>query len=173
MADSSNVIFGASTTIPEGVTVRGFKLYQKISEQTRAIRQLVRGVVLPIRFADAHQHAGLVRVTLWFDNHDPSALLPFSPSHHIVAEADVEKLVGASLALHYEPGYNPHAGATSPVQYITTEKLMPSGPYWWSVPGLRKNGDPNGAVIWNWGYQERVWIRPGVVVDVPEPEYAE
>lgn len=141
-----------------------YKLYRKIREQAAHTRQLVVGITRPIEMLDTTQNAGLVKVTLWFTDHSDGPTR-FSPTEHIVAEGDVDKLVTASLELHEN-------GRGTPVQYITTQPLRPRGPYWWSVPGHGRNGDPAGAVIWGWGYEQRVWVRPGVKIDEDDPEYA-
>lgn len=146
--------------------MRGFKLYRKVGEQIAGIRQRVAGVTRPVGMLDTTQNAGLVKVTLWFINHSDSPDR-FSPTEHIVAEGDAEAFVTASQELHGGDG-----GRAAPVQYITTQSLRPRGPFWWSTPGLGDNGDPSGAVIWDWGQMQRVWIRPGVNIDMDDPEYA-
>ena len=145
-----------------------FALYRKISDQAARIRQLVVGVTRPIEMLDKTQHAGLVKVTLWYVNYSGGPDR-FRPSEHIVAQGDVEKFVTASLELH---GGGRRAEL---VQYITTQPLRPRGPFWWSTPGLGDNGDPSGAVIWDWGYGQgqRVWVRPGVDIDADCPEHAD
>lgn len=70
---------------------------------------------------------------------------------HLVIESDVDKLVDASIRLHHDPGVNPHNGKkAAKLETICVSRLRASGPFWWSTPGLKKNSDPNGAVIFTW-----------------------
>ena len=50
---------------------------------------------------------------------------------------------------------------------ITTQKLMPGGPYWWTTPDLQDNDDPNGAIVFHWEPAPTIlWVRPGL--ELPE-----
>jgi len=63
-----------------------------------------------------------------------------------------------------DPGVNPHTGQRLTERTIrishtpfvasasidTRADLQPMGPFWWSTPGLMKNGDPSGAQVFLW-----------------------
>jgi len=96
----------------------------------------------------------LQQITLYWEGGDTTT--------YIVAGNDVQRFVKASLELYYKPGKNPHSGLEAgKVVKITAQSLSPTGPYWWSTPGLKDNNDPNGAVIWEWGFTEEIlWEHP-------------
>lgn len=72
-------------------------------------------------------------------------------SEELMLEGDVEKFVEASIQLHHDPGVNPHNGEkAAKVETICVQKIRASGPFWWTTPGLKKNDDPKGAVIFTW-----------------------
>jgi hypothetical protein len=97
-------------------------------------------------------------VVLHWDVEDPE-----DSTGHIVSKGDLAKFVEAALELHFEPGINPHSNENAaPVQYITVDALQPTGPYWWSTPGLQGNDDRRGATVWQWLSTTLVWVRPGV-----------
>jgi len=57
---------------------------------------------------------------------------------------------------------------TAEVIKITTRSLRPRGPYWWSTPGLKKNGNIRGAVTWDWDDDEEIlWENPTFWVNAP------
>lgn len=69
-------------------------------------------------------------------------------STHIVLASEVDKFVAACRELHHESAINPHSGLkTARLSRITVGRLVLFGPYWWSTPGLRDNGDPKGARV--------------------------
>lgn len=71
-----------------------------------------------------------------------------SPSSYLVLESEVERFVEACKRLHYKPGVNPHNGAqTAKLWKISVGPLEFNGPYWWTVPSLARNDDPDGARI--------------------------
>ena len=72
-------------------------------------------------------------------------------SEHIVKTTDLAKFIEASQRLHYEPGINPHNGkVTARLSCIEVSKLVSGGPYWWSTPSLKENGDPDGVEVFFW-----------------------
>ena len=107
--------------------------------------------------------AGLVQVS-WYSSFDEND----KPTTYIVAETQLATFMAALLKLHYEPGVNPHnGGKAAEALCITAAKLQTSGPYWRSVPDLQNNGDPNGAIIFDWEMSPTIlWVRPGV--ELPE-----
>ena len=52
--------------------------------------------------------------------------------------------------------------------YIVLNRLMPSGPFWWTAPGLRDVGE--GATIWEWRGDKLLWLRPGVQLPDERPD---
>jgi hypothetical protein len=84
-----------------------------------------------------------------------------SPTTHFVRECDVEKLVQASLKLHYKPGINPYNGVeTARLYRILVAPLRIDGPFWWSTPNLENNEDPSGARIIQGGVDSVAWKDP-------------
>ncbi len=77
--------------------------------------------------------------------------------HRIVHYKDVQKLVQATLSLHYDPGVNPHNGKkTLRLERITLWKLRMTGPYWWSYPYLRVDSGTQGVEIFHWDFVSEV-----------------
>jgi hypothetical protein len=143
----------------------------KASDLASRIRRLISSVTKPRPFAEMEgPSAGLAKVTIWY----PAPEDTFKSTNHIVAEDDLETFLRATLELHFEPGYNPHSGgSTSQAMWITVARLRPRGPFWWSVPGLNGNGDPAGALLWDWDvHPETVWVRPDFVVPGEIPVYS-
>ncbi len=133
------------------------------SRRPRALAKEVRGRIDEL-FQNREPTAGLVEVSLYWD-------FERDRSSHIVAESDLVKLVAATLELHYEPGINPHGpddgGKATPLLCLAVKTLKPAGPFWWSTPGLERNDDDKGAVIFDWESALKiVWTRPGV--ELPE-----
>lgn len=80
---------------------------------------------------------------------------------HIIKRTDVEKLTRAYLELHYSPGVNPHNGGRTAVVYeIKVGTFLPSGPFWWTTPGLDKNDDPNGVTLYTVEPSKVIWRHP-------------
>ena len=91
------------------------------------------------------------------------------PTVHIVSEQELQRLIKATVKLHHHPGVNPHVkdrdAKTAQVAKIIVQRLVSSGPYWWSTPNLQENGDPNGATLWDWSIvTETVWEKPQIPV---------
>jgi hypothetical protein len=84
---------------------------------------------------------------------------PSAPTYHLVPTNEVETFVKATKELHWRPGINPHVKdrdpAASKIWKITSAPLELKGPFWWTVPGLGKNDDPNGAHIID-GWDEEI-----------------
>lgn len=99
---------------------------------------------------------GLIEVTLYFEGG--------LKDKYIVREEDLQSFLKTTLELHYDPGINPNSPSGSkaaPVIKITGQSLRPTSSYWWSTPGLGKNDDQKGVVIWHWrGVDEVLWERP-------------
>jgi hypothetical protein len=82
-----------------------------------------------------------------------------STQSHLVHKDEVSKFVKAAKELYVSPGINPHNGARcSECWKITVASLGPTGPFWWSTPGLQENHDPNGATVYNEHHVEIVYI---------------
>lgn len=82
-----------------------------------------------------------------------------SPAFYLIAAAQVDTFVEASKRLHWKPGKNPHNGEeAAKVWKITVAELEARGPYWWSVPDLQNNGDPNGAQIIDGGTERTAFV---------------
>lgn len=97
---------------------------------------------------------------------------------HTLMRKHLDRMLRATLQLHYEPGRNPHNNVkTSEARRIaictqqgnikTGANAKGEGPYWWSTPGLMDNGDPAGALIFdeppvlNWSSEEEIlWENP-------------
>lgn len=102
----------------------------------------------------------MVQVTLFYEGDDPTKG-GTRRAEHIIGIDDLQKFLQASLELHFEPGCNPHNGReATPVQAIALKLLVRSGPYWWATPGLQNNGDPHGAITYDWSCYYPVWLRP-------------
>ena len=66
---------------------------------------------------------------------------------HTVLREDVDRLFAAVLELHHEPGVNPaNKNKTAPVINIVAYPMKPSGPFWWTTPGLSKGADEKTGV---------------------------
>jgi len=110
------------------------------------------------------EDARLNRLTLGFDLEDESRNV-----EHVVEDGDVVDLARASLELHYKPGRNPaNNKPTAKLLYLILNRLQPTGPYWWSTPGLEES--PKGAVVWEWRGDCLLWVRPGVDYPPPDPD---
>lgn len=105
---------------------------------------------------------GLVQVALYFHLGKD-----VEPTTHIVAMSELGTFLAATLELHFSPGVNPHSRVRcSRVLCITSADMVADGPFWWTVPGLRDNDDPRGAVVFRWTSPVVIWHAPGV----PLPE---
>lgn len=68
---------------------------------------------------------------------------------------DVGAFLEAAHRLHFRPGINPHnRKVTARLKKIevfpttlTVADCNVQGPFWWTTPDLRRNYDPNGALI--------------------------
>ena len=96
---------------------------------------------------------------------------------YVVTESHIKRLLAASIRLHYDLGSNPHSNQKTAVLRVvylyrqvqdgpvyTSNDFKPSGYYWWATPDLMKNGDPNGAAIFEklpanviWGNERMLW----------------
>jgi hypothetical protein len=96
------------------------------------------------------QLSDLVKVTLVF--------FDLTTNDHMIRKEDLDKFVEASKQLHYNPGKNPHNGGNAkPICAITVETdLRWTGPFWWTTPGLKRNGDPAGVQLLQ-GTPRMVW----------------
>jgi hypothetical protein len=128
--------------------------------EMKRIRRLVREAI------DRGPKDGrdLNRLTLGFDLEDESKNV-----NYLVNDGDLVDLAQASLELHYKPGRNPsNDQPTAKLLYLALNRLQPTGPYWWSTPGLRET--PEGAVVWDWRGDVVLWVRPGVDFPPSEPD---
>lgn len=84
-----------------------------------------------------------------------------SVHEEIVHLEHVERMIQAVKDLHYQPGVNPHNGASAAKAVaIYVGKPNLDGPYWWTTPGLKDNYDfDHGAMTIDWDH-ELVWERP-------------
>lgn len=83
-----------------------------------------------------------------------------SVNRYIVHRDDVDQLIDASKRLHHDPGINPHNRVkTAEVIKISVGEPRFAGPYWWTTPDLKANGDPSGASLINWS-DRVVWTSP-------------
>ena len=82
-----------------------------------------------------------------------------TPTQHIVLASQLDAIIEASKRLHFEPGVNPANGnQNSRIWRLRVAELNAYGPYWWSTPDLGRNGDPDGALIFQAGVSKTVWI---------------
>jgi hypothetical protein len=77
-----------------------------------------------------------------------------SSRDYMVHKSQVDRFVEASKKLHYEDGN----GAPKIKRIFVGEPDPDGGPYWWSTPNLKKNGDyEHGAVIYDFKAGVVVW----------------
>ncbi len=73
-------------------------------------------------------------------------------TQYFVDKGDVAAFVQAFRELHHTPGVNPYIkdrnNVCSKIYMITQAEVGPSGPYWWTTPGLGKIDAVKGAQIW-------------------------
>lgn len=79
---------------------------------------------------------------------------------YLIHRDEIDRFIEATKELHVDPGRNPHNGEpTARAWRITSAPLQCQGPYWWTTPGLQRNGDRNGARILNGDYgAEDLWV---------------
>lgn len=128
----------------------------------KSVRAIVKDAVSAL-CANGSSSAGLVKVsthTSFVENEKPTT--------HIVAEHQLAAFLTATLQLHYDPGINPGNGTkAAEALCITATKLKTKGPFWWTVPGLKREDAQNGAIIFSWETTPTIlWTRPGV--ELPE-----
>jgi hypothetical protein len=107
----------------------------------------------------------LVKVIFYHvDKHGTS--IPGDGNVHYMHESQVETFISATVALHHEPGINPHNGAkTASLWEIKVCGLDDDKSYWWCDPTLKSNNSAQGAKInqAKWailGPIDRVWACP-------------
>lgn len=99
-------------------------------------------------------------------------------AEHIIMRNHLERMLEATLQLHWKPGRNPYNNRkTSVARRITISTQRENiktgvsaegqGPYWWSTPGLMDNDDQRGALIFKeppilkWSLKEEIiWENP-------------
>lgn len=93
---------------------------------------------------------------------------------NIVHESEVDTFLKATLELHYAPGLNPHNGNKCRIaREITVASFDAAGPFWWTTPGLKDNGDPSGAtLLQSDGRSRRLWINPDYLAQLRANERA-
>ena len=75
-------------------------------------------------------------------------------SQYIIKKNEVELMLAAFKELHHSPGVNPHVkdrdNRAAKIYRITVQNMGPSGPYWWTTPGLDANKEVKmkGCQIW-------------------------
>ena len=135
--------------------------HSQIDSEMKRIRRLVHESIEQIPEADPRMPN---RVTLGFDLEDESKNIDY-----LVGDDDIVDLAQASLELHYKPGRNPATGQPArKLLYLVLNRLQPTGPYWWSTPGLEESA--KGAVVWDWRGDFLLWVRPGVQFPPPDPD---
>lgn len=71
------------------------------------------------------------------------------PRRELVPAAEVERLVTAVLALHHDPGLNPHNGQPAArLRALRVGRPALSQGYWWSAPNLQDSGHKARLVTW-------------------------
>src|SRR2546421_8081585 len=123
--------------------------HPQLEGEMKRIRRLVREAI------DSSPKDGrnLNRLTLGFDLEDESKNV-----HYLADDGDLVDLARASLELHYKPGRNPsNDQPAAKLLYMVLNRLQPTGPYWWSTPGLKET--PKGAVVWEWRGDFLLWVR--------------
>jgi len=70
---------------------------------------------------------------------------------HVVHKDDLDKFIQATKELHvYKGDRNPITGTIpSKLREIRVNTFDPTGPYWWSTPGLTGNDNPEGVTIYS------------------------
>jgi len=88
--------------------------------------------------------------------------IPHEPHMYYMHESQVETFVSAQVALHHEPGVNPHNGMkTTPLWEIMVGGLVTDAKsYWWCDPALKANDSPQGAKLNSSNDRRRVWACP-------------
>lgn len=119
-------------------------------------------------FADNYPISQLriVNVVFYYTD-DKGQDIPHQPHLYYMHKSQVETFVSALVALHHEPGVNPHTGGkTSPLWEIKVCGLETDAKsYWWCDPALKSNDSPCGARInqAKWAIlapTDRVWACP-------------
>jgi len=71
------------------------------------------------------------------------------PRRELVPAAEVERLVAAVLALHHDPGLNPHNGEpAAPLRSLRVGRPALGQGYWWSAANLQDSGEKARLVTW-------------------------
>jgi hypothetical protein len=93
--------------------------------------------------------------------------IPGDGNVHYMHESQVQTFIDATVALHHEPGINPHNGVKTAslweIKVCGLEEKAVS--YWWCDPTLKDNYSAHGAKInpAKWallGPTDRVWACP-------------
>lgn len=119
-------------------------------------------------FADNYPIAQLRLVKVIFYHVDKQGnSIPDEGRVHYMHQSQVETFIAATIALHHEPGINPHSGGeTAKLWEIKVCGLETDAKsYWWCDPTLKSNDSPQGARInqAKWGIlgpTDRVWACP-------------
>ena len=78
----------------------------------------------------------------------------------MVHHSHVDRFIAASTRLHHDPGVNPHNGqSTLRLNHIKVGR-PDANTFWWSTPDLQRNGDPNGAAVYDFHTFTTVWQAP-------------
>lgn len=84
----------------------------------------------------------------------------------LVPADEVERLVQAVLALHHDPGLNPHNGEpTAALVRLRVGRPALSEGYWWSGPTLQDEGEKARLVAWRFVTR----FEADLEVDPPDP----
>lgn len=96
----------------------------------------------------------------------------------LVHKDHVARFVTALKELHYAPGVNPHnlesnGGRTAVLGTIRISAIRATGPYWHTTPGLQRNDDPAGAVVFQDGDTLETWEHPALTARYRAEDAAE
>lgn len=90
------------------------------------------------------------------------------PRRELTPVDDVEHLCRAVLALHHEPGVNPHSGrAAAKLLRLSVGTPRLHEGYWWTAPSLDETVGPRARVV-SWGWERRFEAAP-LESDPPDP----
>lgn len=77
---------------------------------------------------------------------------------YVMHKDHVARFVEATVKLHFDPGINPATGARCARIWRVSSAPINGSTYWWCVPNLGKNNDPEGAVIAHPGRADELFI---------------
>lgn len=86
---------------------------------------------------------------------------------YVVHKSHVDAMRDAFVQLHHSPGVNPHNGEkTAEIWKLECGPLVANGPHWWTTPGLGKDKEAVGALLFGGLGRRPVWQHPELLAEI-------